>query len=53
MSMIEATTIPTRDPGELKRAAVDNIIFYATPRLWLNQVGPWALDTALSKVTAG
>ena len=29
---------------QLKRDALDNIIFHATPRQWLNEVGPWLLE---------
>jgi len=36
--------MPTRDLGQLKQAAIDNIIFHATPRQWLNQAGPWLLE---------
>jgi adenosylmethionine-8-amino-7-oxononanoate aminotransferase len=33
-----------RDLSTLKRDAIDNIIFHATPREWLKAGGPWVLD---------
>lgn len=30
--------------AELKRDAIENIIFHATPRAWLEQRGPWLLE---------
>jgi len=32
------------DLDRLKKDAVDRIIFHATPRDWLSQVGPWVLE---------
>ena len=33
-----------RNLAQLKRDAIDTIIFHATPRAWLRQRGPWVLD---------
>lgn len=32
------------DLGQLKRDAIEKIIFHATPKEWLRQGGPWILD---------
>jgi adenosylmethionine-8-amino-7-oxononanoate aminotransferase len=34
------------DAAQLKRDAIDRIIFHATPRAWLSPRGPWLLDRA-------
>jgi adenosylmethionine-8-amino-7-oxononanoate aminotransferase len=34
----------TGDLARLKRDAIDKIIFHATPKKWLNEVGPWVLE---------
>ncbi len=34
----------TGDLGRLKQDAIDKIIFHATPKKWLNEVGPWVLE---------
>jgi adenosylmethionine-8-amino-7-oxononanoate aminotransferase len=34
----------TGDLHQLKKDAVDKIIFHATPRKWLTEVGPWVLE---------
>jgi adenosylmethionine-8-amino-7-oxononanoate aminotransferase len=34
----------TDDLTQLKRDALDNIIFHATPKQWLSQRGPWVLE---------
>jgi adenosylmethionine-8-amino-7-oxononanoate aminotransferase len=34
------------DAAQLKRDAIDKIIFHATPRAWLSPRGPWLLDRA-------
>ena len=39
-----STTVRTRDSGQLKKDAIDKIIFHATPRQWLTTVGPWLLE---------
>jgi adenosylmethionine-8-amino-7-oxononanoate aminotransferase len=36
----------TVDPAELRKDAVEKIIFHATPRAWLSPRGPWLLDHA-------
>ena len=32
------------EPDRLKQEAIDKIIFHATPRAWLDEVGPWLLE---------
>jgi adenosylmethionine-8-amino-7-oxononanoate aminotransferase len=42
--ILEFRVVTTEDMGPLKRAAIESIIFHATPRQWLNQAGPWLLE---------
>ncbi|HLO36468.1 MAG TPA: aminotransferase class III-fold pyridoxal phosphate-dependent enzyme, partial [Candidatus Deferrimicrobium sp.] len=37
-------TTRTGDAARLRQDAVDRIIFHATPRGWLSEVGPWMLE---------
>jgi adenosylmethionine-8-amino-7-oxononanoate aminotransferase len=36
--------LQTRDLARLRKDATDKIIFHATPKRWLNEVGPWVLE---------
>ena len=40
----EVMDTQTADLAQLKRDAMDKIIFHATPREWLRQRGPWVLE---------
>jgi adenosylmethionine-8-amino-7-oxononanoate aminotransferase len=37
-------TMQTGDVGQLRRDAVEKIIFHATPKKWLRERGPWLLE---------